>query len=423
MKYAVNTARIVVGLLFIFSGLVKANDPLGLSYKMEEFFEIWGMTKFNDWTLLMSVLMNAFEIIAGFAILIGWRVKLFTWLLLLLILFFTFLTGYTYITGMPKNCGCFGDCLPISSKTSFFKDVILTVLIGLLFWKQKLIKPILSLKLATITLFVVTVLAFGFQWYTLNYLPVVDCLPFKKGNNISEQLKLPANAIPDKIEITFSYIKDGNVLKFPADSIPAGFNAKDYTEGLDESEDLPDGSLRALKVYVKGGTPVEFSATGFPADFNEEKYTLIKRYDKLIQKGSNNEPPIKGFVLKGVTDVDSTEIVLAQPYALLLISTDFNVPVSKWKNSFGKVYATAKAKNIPVYMISGKPSKAPQMVKETNFSDIQIFKSDYTTIRTAARVDPTIYFLKKGTIDGKWSYRNMSQVLDAIKKITSGTQP
>lgn len=125
MKYAVHTARVLVGLLFIFSGLVKANDPLGLSYKMEEFFEIWGMTKFNDWTLLMSVLMNAFEIIAGFAILIGWRIKLFTWLLLLLILFFTFLTGYTYITGMPKNCGCFGDCLPISSKTSFLKMLCL----------------------------------------------------------------------------------------------------------------------------------------------------------------------------------------------------------------------------------------------------------------------------------------------------------
>ncbi len=159
MKYAVHTARVLVGLLFIFSGLVKANDPLGLSYKMEEFFEIWGMTKFNDWTLLMSVLMNAFEIIAGFAILIGWRIKLFTWLLLLLILFFTFLTGYTYITGMPKNCGCFGDCLPISSKTSFFKDVVLTILIGLLFWKQKLIKPILPVKPATITLFAVTVFA------------------------------------------------------------------------------------------------------------------------------------------------------------------------------------------------------------------------------------------------------------------------
>ncbi len=77
----------------------------------------------------MSVLMNAFEIIAGTALIVGWRIKLFSWLLLLLIVFFTFLTGYTYITGMPKNCGCFGDCLPISSKTSFLKDVVLTIMI------------------------------------------------------------------------------------------------------------------------------------------------------------------------------------------------------------------------------------------------------------------------------------------------------
>ena len=69
MKAAVNIARIIVGVLFIFSGLVKANDPLGLSYKMQEFFELWGMHQFNSWTLLLSVLMNAFEIIAGFALL------------------------------------------------------------------------------------------------------------------------------------------------------------------------------------------------------------------------------------------------------------------------------------------------------------------------------------------------------------------
>ncbi|HQZ50141.1 MAG TPA: DoxX family membrane protein, partial [Chitinophagaceae bacterium] len=141
MKIAVTVIRIIVGLLFVFSGLVKANDPLGLSYKMQEFFEIWNLHQFNSWTLLMSVLMNAFEIIAGTALIVGWRIKLFSWLLLLLIVFFTFLTGYTYITGMPKNCGCFGDCLPISSKTSFLKDVALTIMIVFLFWKQKYIKP------------------------------------------------------------------------------------------------------------------------------------------------------------------------------------------------------------------------------------------------------------------------------------------
>src|SRR5437868_14624092 len=108
MKAAVTIARVIVGILFIFSGLIKANDPLGLSYKMQEFFEIWGTTGLNSWTLASSVLMNAFEIIAGFALLLGWRINLFSWLLLLLILFFTFLTGYTFVTGKPTNCGCFG---------------------------------------------------------------------------------------------------------------------------------------------------------------------------------------------------------------------------------------------------------------------------------------------------------------------------
>ncbi|MBP8243481.1 MAG: DoxX family membrane protein, partial [Chitinophagaceae bacterium] len=118
MKIAVQITRVFVGLLFIFSGLVKANDPMGLSYKMQEFFEIWGMHSLNDWSLLLSVIMNAFEIIAGIALLLGWRIKLFIWLLLLLIVFFTFLTGYTFFTVTPKNCGCFCFCFPITFKTS-----------------------------------------------------------------------------------------------------------------------------------------------------------------------------------------------------------------------------------------------------------------------------------------------------------------
>ncbi len=83
MKGTITFFRIITGFLFIFSGLVKANDPHGLSYKMQEFFEVWGIHGLNEWTLLMSILMNAFEIIAGFALLLGWRIKLFSWLLLL----------------------------------------------------------------------------------------------------------------------------------------------------------------------------------------------------------------------------------------------------------------------------------------------------------------------------------------------------
>jgi uncharacterized membrane protein YphA (DoxX/SURF4 family) len=220
MKAAIIITRIIVGVLFIFSGLIKANDPLGLSYKMQEFFELWGMEHFNSWTLLSSILMNAFEIIAGFALLLGWRIKLFSWLLLLLIVFFTFLTGYTYITGKPTNCGCFGDCIPISSQTSFLKDVVLTILIGFLFWHRNRIKPLFSNKVGTISMLLITILSFGIQWYSLIYLPVVDCLPFKKENNIPEKMKIPAGAVPDSFAIVFIYEKGGKEFEFAPAELP-----------------------------------------------------------------------------------------------------------------------------------------------------------------------------------------------------------
>ncbi|MCB9055595.1 MAG: DoxX family protein [Chitinophagales bacterium] len=373
MKIAVNIARIIVGLLFIFSGLVKANDPLGLSYKMQEFFEVWGLHGFNSITLPMSVFMNAFEIIAGTALLIGWRIRLFSWLLLLLIVFFTFLTGYTYVTGKPTNCGCFGDCLPLTSKSSFLKDIFLLILIGLIFWKQKFIKPFLSEKLNIIKMVSVTIFSFGLQWYTLTYLPIVDCLPFKKGNNISEKMKVPANAIPDSTVITF--------------------------------------------VYNKNGQEVEFTADKFPADFNSTDYSLVKRYDRVIRKGKNNEPPIKGFSLSGPTNEDSTEIVLSQPYAVLLFCEKFSVSPKKWKADFEEVYKLATLKHIPVYMITAAPGEALEVIEGTGFSDIQIFKCDYKAIATAARTDPCLFFLKKGTVLGKWSYHRMGNVIPNINNI------
>ena len=379
MKVTVNIARVIVGVLFIFSGLVKANDPLGLSYKMQEFFELWGMHQFNSWTLLMSVLMNAFEIIAGFALLLGWRIKLFSWLLLLLIVFFTFLTGYTYVTGTPKNCGCFGDCLPITPKTSFVKDLILLVLIGLLFWKQKFIKSLFPGKTTTISMFGITLLSFGMQWYALSYLPFVDCLPYKKGNNINEKMKMPSNAIPDSTVITF--------------------------------------------IYEKEGKQVEFTADKFPADFNSTAYKLIKRYDRIVRKGKNNQPPISGFNLSGVTNEDSTQVILQQPYAILLFCEDFSVPVSKWEKKFSAIYADAKAKNIPAYLVTTQPTEAAIKLSGTSFSNIQVFKCDNTAIRTAARTNPCLYVLKQGTILGKWSRHHFSSANKLLEGITAQSTP
>src|SRR5205809_3446494 len=144
MKKSLLVIRWIVGLLFIFSGLVKANDPYGLSYKMQEFFEVWGLTSLNDYRLAFALIMNIFEVLAGVAVIIGWRMKLFSWLLLLLIIFFTFLTGYAALSGKIKTCGCFGDCIPLTATTSFIKDVILLLLILVLFANRRKIISALS---------------------------------------------------------------------------------------------------------------------------------------------------------------------------------------------------------------------------------------------------------------------------------------
>jgi uncharacterized membrane protein YphA (DoxX/SURF4 family) len=379
MKAAITITRILVGVLFIFSGLVKANDPHGLSYKMQEFYEVWGVHGFDSWTLLLSVLMNAFEIIAGFALLLGWRIKLFIWLLLLLILFFTFLTGYTYVTGKPTNCGCFGDCLPITAKTSFLKDVVLTILISFLFWQRHKIRPLFRDRANTLLMLAITILSFGIQWYALNYLPIVDCLPYKKGKNITQQMQMPANAVPDVTEIRF--------------------------------------------VYEKDGKQVEFTADKFPKDFNSS-YTFVSRYDKLIRKGKNNEPPIKGFSLTGAYYMDtvsgqnitsdSTAIVLSHPYSILLFCEDMNESVSGWKNSFTEIHAAAKAKNIPVYAITSTRDTAIKVFQQNGWGDMPVFNCDRTAIRTAARTNPCLYLLQQGTIVGKWSAKTMNSVLKEI---------
>ncbi len=367
MKYAVAATRIGVGLLFIFSGLVKANDPLGLSYKMQEFFDLWGVEKLDNITLPLSIGMNMFEIIAGLALLTGWRIRIFSWLLLLLIVFFTFLTGYAFLSGKFTNCGCFGDCIPLSPKASFIKDLILLTLIIFLFIKQKMIRPLFSSKASIINIGSAALFSFFIQWYALRHLPYVDCLPFKVGNNIPEKMKIPPHAVPDSFAIRFTYQKNGKQYEFAPETLPA---------------DL-------------------------------ETYQFISRSDKLIRKG-NAEPAIKGFVLNGVTNADSTQVILDEPQCLLLFYSDFSSPVSAWEKSFDEISATARTKNIPVYLVTSRPEELPGHIAKSSLTSLPMMKCDFTAVRTAARVNPCLYALQRGTIIGKWSRFEWRAVLKTI---------
>ena len=370
-KLLLQICRILVAVLFIFSGLVKANDTLGLSYKMQEFFDLWQVNALNEYSLAFSILIISFEIIAGVALLIGWRMRLISWLLLLLIIFFTFLTGYAYLSGQFKDCGCFGDCLPITPLTSFLKDVLLLVLIGYIFYHREKIRPVFSARINNLLIILTTIFSFAFQWYVLTYNPLVDCLPFKKGNSIPEKMKIPANAITDSFAIRF--------------------------------------------IYEKNGQQHAFSPAELPDDL--DTYTFVERKDELVRKG-NAEPAIKGFSLNTSDNQDITESILQHPgYVLLLFVNDREDDVMKeLKGSdIEKALTHAHQQKHPVYIVSNTSENVSNHLKEMDWP-YPVLKLDFTAFRTAARANPTLYLLNNGTVVNKWTGAEGSKALKFIKK-------
>jgi uncharacterized membrane protein YphA (DoxX/SURF4 family) len=373
MKILLNFSRVFVGILFIFSGLVKANDPLGLSYKMQEFFEVWNFHGLDSYTLPFSVIMIGFEIVAGVAVLLGWRMKLFSWLLLLLIIFFTFLTGYAWLSGKIRECGCFGDCLPLTAGESFFKDLILLLLILFLFVNREKIKPFFSNTVSFAVLTLSVVFSFSLQWYALEQLPPVDCLPYKIGANIPEKMKPPPGARPDS-----------NVISF---------------------------------MYEKNGKQIEFTADKFPSDF-DNSYKFIKRHDKLIRKG-NSEPPIKDFALITESGNDTTQSLLAQKgYKIFLFAKELPEVDPDWNKEFSVILSFVKLKNLPVFLITASLDQAKAYIAKNNLKDIiTIFQCDAVAIKTAARANPELYLLKQGTILNKWSRADFENAIPEINEL------
>lgn len=353
--------RWVVGLLFIFSGLVKANDPLGLSYKMQEFFEVWNLYFLNDYTLAFSLIMNVFEVLAGVAVIIGWRMKLFSWLLLLLIIFFSFLTGYALFSGKIKTCGCFGDCLPLTPSQSFIKDLILFVLILVLFINRN--KIFSSIKpLAAITLLLACIISVSFlEAWVLKHLPIVDCLPYKKGNNILKQMQSPPNSVPDSVVMIFKYRKDGKVSEYTMEDLPADLDST---------------------------------------------YEFIDRTDRVVRKG-NATPPIADFALFTLNETDTTEALLqSNDQYVMLFAKDFST-FDKWMNDdFKNFLQLLQQKQIRFYIVTADRQSAEKIIGNL---PAEILLCDATVIKTAARVNPTFFMIKGADIISKFSYADLDK--------------
>jgi hypothetical protein len=355
MQNFIKIIRWSVGLLFIFSGLIKANDPLGLSYKMQEFFDVWGMSFFNDYTLALSLVMNTLEIIAGVALLIKFPYKQTLWLLLGLIVFFTFLTGYALFSGKIKTCGCFGDCIPLTPQTSFIKDILLFICIVILLFTQKKVKVNMHPALGISILLCATFLVGYGQRQVLIHLPIIDCLPYKQGNDIKEKMQSPKGAIADSVTI--------------------------------------------MMEFEKGGKKYFFDANNFPNDF-DSTYIYIDRKEVVVSKGNGLKAGIGDFTLTTLSGLDTTKKIFITPIPYVLIFAGYVDNSIPWNEMILKLREKYKL----IYVVTADKAGAIQSLPGVN-----VLIGDITMIKTAARVWPTIFVMNGSTIVLKTTYQDYIQ--------------
>ena len=367
MKVFVTVARIFTGVLFVFSGLVKAIDPKGLAFKMQEFFEAWsgsrfmpGLMKiFDTYALSFSIIMITLEVIVGIALLIGWKKKFTVSVLLLLMIFFTFLTSYVLFTGKIRACGCFGDCIPLTPVQTFTKDVVLLVLSFFLLLNLKYISPIAKPFFSFLYILSATILILFLQWYVLRNLPLVDCLPYKKENNLIELRKMPADAVPDKYDYLFVYKKDDVQKEFKADATP------------------------------------------------DSTWEFVDRKQTLTQKGSNNIPVISDFSLTTESGTDTTNDILntSGEYYLLYIKELETYP-QNWEEDLGLINRfLATGKKVMIVTAQLTPVKERLKKVDNKYIHNLIFLTcDATVMKTVARVNPTLYLMNGPVVKNKWSW-------------------
>ena len=372
MKLTVTIGRYFTGLLFIFSGLIKGIDPRGLAYKMQEFFEAWAnagfmksiMEPLNHYALGFSVLMITLEVLVGLGLILGWQRKLTTWLLLALMLFFTFLTSYVLFSGKIKACGCFGDCVPLTPNQTFTKDIILLVLALLLLVKCRYITALAKPAVLNILMLIGVLATLGLQFYVMRHLPLKDCLPFKKGNNIIELRKMPADAVADQYAINFIYQKDGQQKEFAANA-------------------LPDSS-----------------------------WEYVDRLQTLVQAGKNNVPLINDFSFTTAAGNDSTEAILQQTgIYYFLIAKDLKALPTKFEEDL-RLTREAVRNNIPFYVVASNRAGAQLRYNgaANNAGPLPVFSADATAIKTAARTDMVLYKMQGPVVLDKWSWADFDEV-------------
>jgi len=410
-------ARTLVGFLFIVSGLIKANDAVGFSFKLHDYFaaDVLDIPCLLDYTLPLAVFICISEILLGLAVLVGAKMRFTAFSLLAMILFFDGLTFYSAYFDKVTDCGCFGDAIKLTPWESFTKDVVLSILIFIIVafhskvkyqtkkenlkvlpaalalvglfsyfildWmfplyftivlfllvglvNKILVKEIREWALATLTL--ITCLAFSYHTYS--HLPIRDYRPYAIGKNIANDMVLPDGAIADVYEDVWMYEVDGVVNEY-------------------STEDKP---------------------------WEIEGATFVDRETKLLVEGDH--PPIHDFSIESDELGDITDSILSAKNALLFVMYDLTKSDLKGLQMVEQIMTYFEADSIPLVAMSATTESQMIKVCEEAGVSIPFYFTDETTLKTIIRSNPSMLWLQEGTIVGKWHHNDFPSTQDLRAK-------
>jgi uncharacterized membrane protein YphA (DoxX/SURF4 family) len=353
MKLIRTLSRIITGIVFIFSGTVKAIDPLGSAYKFHDYFHAFGLGFLDRLSLILAVLLCTTEFIAGFSVLTGVRQKTGIRLVMLFMIVFTPLTFILAIKNPVSDCGCFGDALHLTNWQTFWKNVVLLAAVIVLYAGMKNIRQVLRSSYEWIIFSSATVIIVLFSLYNLRYLPVIDFLPYKTGVRIADKMVIPEGVPSDVYETTF--------------------------------------------IYEKDGVKKEFDLKNYPA--NDSTWKFVDQKSVLLRKGY--QPPIHDFSITGPDGDDLTQQILSEKGYTVLMITKKLKEASSIDLYFGfDLGRFCKAKGITFYVITASGSSE---TKDTG-NELTICSADETTLKTMIRSNPGYILLRDGIIKGKWSH-------------------
>lgn len=362
MKIIIQLSRILMGVVFAFSGFVKAIDPLGSTYKFTDYFIAFNMEAFTPVALPLAILLSTLELAIGLALLLGVKMKYTSIGSLLFMLFFTPLTLYIAIFNPVSDCGCFGDALKISNWGTFYKNIVFLAAAIVVFMYRKRFRPLLSenkdwwLAAATI------IIGVWISFHCLRNLPWIDFLPWKVGNKISE-LVTPTPEVAE-IYLIFKNKETGETKEYHSSNYP--------------------------------WNDPEWMAT----------WEFVSQRKEITQEFQ--DAAIKSFSIMDEYGDDYTEAYINNPdYQFILVAYDLNQTNTKAFTKINAFAAEAEAEGHSFIVLTAAPLSVIEAFRHQNQTPYPYYQTDEIELKSMVRANPGLILLKDGVVIAKWAHRNI----------------